>query len=324
MQLPLLLACCLGVAVLAAMCVGRYPIDAGQLLKLLAGDQSDPTAVSVLWQVRGPRVLTSALVGAALAASGVALQSVFRNPLAAPDLLGVSAGAALGAVLGILSGWALFGIQLAAFLGGLVAVAMVWLIGTRLVLRDGMLSLVLAGFAIGSLLGALVSLVKLFADPLTQLPAMTFWLLGSFTSVSARELMVLASCLVLAFVPLVALRWQADALALSDDEVRSLGVRLVRLRVVLVLGATLATAASVAVAGTVGWVGLIVPHAARLLVGVSVARVLPVAMLLGALLMVLIDTLGRSLGSFEIAPGVLTALIGAPALFLLMARNRSG
>ena len=315
------------VALFASVCIGRFPIAPGQLLDLLLarsdGDVSadQQTAQVVLWQVRGPRVLASAIVGAALAASGVALQSVFRNPLAAPDLLGVSAGAALGAVLGMFLGWSVAGIQMGAFAGGLFAVGAVWLVGVRLPLRDKVLSLVLTGIAIGSLLGALIALIKMLADPYTQLPAITFWLLGSFASVEPRDLRWLAAVCVLGMVPMVVMRWRADALALSDDEARTLGVRLGTLRGALVLGATLVTAASVATAGIIGWVGLVVPHAARLLVGAAFSRVLPVAMFLGALLMVVIDTLGRSVVQAEIPPGVLTALIGAPALFLLMIRR---
>lgn len=314
-------------ALAASLCVGRFPIAPAQLLELLlagpgAGEPGQvATANTVLWQIRGPRVLAAALVGAALAASGVALQSVFRNPLAAPDLLGVSAGAALGAVLGILLGWTVTGVQAGAFVGGLGAVAAVWAVGTRLPMRDRILSLVLAGIAVGSLLGALIALVKMVADPYTRLPAITFWLLGSFTSIAPGDLFWLAAVGLLGILPLLAFRWQADALALSDDEVRALGIRLGVLRVALVLGATLATAASVAAAGIVGWVGLVVPHAARMLVGSTFPRVLPVAMLLGALLMIVVDALGRSIAQSEVPPGVLTALVGAPALFLLMARR---
>lgn len=319
----------LGLALLAstlyALGSGRFHLPLGEVLRLLAGSQDAPsTAETVLWQIRGPRVLASIVVGAALAASGVALQSVFRNPLAAPDLLGVSAGAALGAVLGIFLGWSVFAIQASAFAGGLAAVALVYAVGTVLPLRDRTLSLVLAGIAIGSMLGALIALVKTLADPYTQLPAITFWLLGSFSSITTVDLALLATLTVLGIVPLVLMRWRADALALSDDEVHALGLRLPVLRLALVCGATLATSGTVAAAGIIGWIGLVVPHAARLMVGASFPRVLPVAMLLGALLMLVIDTLGRSIGQSEVPPGVLTALVGAPVLFALMIRRADG
>lgn len=314
--------------VLLALGTGSFPLSFADVLGLLAERLGGPAselpaaAGTVLWQVRAPRVLAAVIVGAGLAASGVALQAVFRNPLAAPDLLGVSAGAALGAVLGIFLGWAVWAIQGAAFAGGLLAVAIVHAIGSALPLRDRTLSLVLAGIAVGSMLGALVALIKTLADPYTQLPAITFWLLGSLASIGAAELLGLAVFGIAGLLPLFLMRWRADALMLADDEVRALGIRLPRLRFALIVGATLVTAATVAAAGIIGWIGLVVPHAARLLVGASFARLLPVAMLLGALLMLAIDTLGRSVGEAELPPGVLTALIGAPALFLLMMRRR--
>lgn len=324
-ELILLLA--LAVAVAVAVGLGRFPLGPADVVRLVlaqltGGDHGLPAAAeTVFWEIRGPRVLAAAMVGAALAASGCALQSVFRNPLASPDLLGVSAGAALGAVLGILLGWTVATTQAAAFAGGLAAAATVWTVGTRLPLRDRILSLVLVGIAVGSLLGALLALVKMLADPYAELPAITFWLLGSFSTIAPADLGWLAALGLLGILPLFAFRWQADALALSDDEVRMLGVNPVALRAALVVGATLVAAASVALAGIIGWVGLVVPHAARMLVGAGFSRVLPVAMLLGALLMVVIDALGRSIAPAEVPPGVLTALVGAPALFLLMLRR---
>ncbi len=319
------LAIALVALALYALGSGRFHLPLGEVLRMLAGAQDvPPAAETVLWQIRGPRVLAAIVVGAALAASGAALQSVFRNPLAAPDLLGVSAGAALGAVLGIFLGWSAIVIQASAFAGGLAAVALVYAVGTVLPLRDRTLSLVLAGIAIGSMLGALIALVKTLADPYSQLPAITFWLLGSFASITAVDVALLALLAALGLVPLVLMRWRADALALSDDEVHALGLRLPALRLALVCGATLATSATVAAAGVIGWIGLVVPHAARLMVGASFARTLPVSMLLGGLLMLLIDTLGRSIGQSEVPPGVLTALVGAPVLFALMLRRADG
>src|SRR5690606_16002810 len=192
-----LLVCALVVTTLYALGSGRFELPLAEVLRLVArgvlpGDADGALAETVLWQIRGPRILASLTVGAALAASGVALQSVFRNPLAAPDLLGVSAGAALGAVAGIFLGWTVFAIQASAFAGGLAAVAIVYAVGTVLPLRDRTLSLVLAGIAIGSMLGALIALVKTLADPYTQLPAITFWLLGSFASITVVDLALLS------------------------------------------------------------------------------------------------------------------------------------
>ncbi len=318
----------LAATIVGGLGVGAFPLGATDLWRLLVDAIGGPahelseTSQSVIWQLRGPRVVAAAVVGAGLAASGLSMQSVFRNPLAAPDLLGVSAGAALGAVIGIYLGWPLPAIQAGAFAGGLGAAGLVYLIGTRLLLRDRVLSLVLAGIAIGSLLAALIALLKTLADPVAQLPAITFWLLGSFASVGPSDLGWLVAVVGLGIAPMLVLRWRADALALSDDEVRSLGIGPASLRAVLLAGAALATAACVAAAGVIGWVGLVIPHAARLLVGASFAGALPVAMLLGAILMVLIDAIGRATTHIEIPPGVLTALLGAPALFALMLRRR--
>lgn len=328
--LTIALGVVLAASMLAALGAGQYPLRLSQVLQMLlspvggGASEAGDLAQTVLWKIRLPRVGASVVVGAALTASGVALQSVFRNPLAAPDLLGVSAGAALGAVLGIFLGWSIVTIQAAAFAGGLAAVIVVHAVGTVLPLHDRTLSLVLAGIAIGSMLGALIALVKTVADPYTQLPAITFWLLGSFASITPTDLSMLLAFGALGIVPLVLMRWRADALALSDDEIHALGLRLPVLRAALIAGATLATSATVAAAGIIGWIGLVVPHAARLLVGASFSRVLPVSMLMGALLMLMIDTLGRSVAQAEIPPGVLTALVGAPVLFALMLRRREG
>ena len=314
-------------AILVSFAVGRFALGPDDVRRLLWARASGaahglaPNAETVFWQIRAPRVLSAALCGAALAAAGAALQSVFRNPLAAPDLLGVSAGAALGAVLGIFLGWGIAAIQAGAFVGGLVAVALVYAVGQSLSLHDRALSLVLSGIAIGSVLGALVALIKTLADPYTQLPAITFWLLGSFSAIDPVDLGVLGLGAAIGVLPLLLLRWRADALALSDDEVRSLGIDVRRLRMAMIVGATLATAVTVATAGIIGWIGLVVPHAARLVVGARFSRLLPVSMLLGALLMLVIDTAGRGLAQAEVPPGVLSALLGAPVLFLLMLRR---
>ncbi|HEY5632294.1 MAG TPA: iron ABC transporter permease [Burkholderiaceae bacterium] len=326
LPLQFLLLFVLVAAFVVALGSGSYPLTPAQIAALIgerfAASTAEPASASaaVFWEIRAPRVAAAAIVGSALAAAGLALQACFRNPLASPDLLGVSAGAALGAVLGMFLGWSLAAIHLLAFAGGLVTVGVVYLVARRLALRDRLLSLLLSGIAIASLLGALIALVKIAADPRGQLPAITFWLMGSFAGIGPRELVWLALGSALGFVPLVLWRWRADALALSDDEVRSIGIAPAGVRAALVGGATLATAACVAVSGVIGWVGLVVPHAARLLVGSSFRAALPVSMLLGATLMVAIDAIGRTAAAIELPPGVLTALVGAPALFLLIVR----
>ncbi len=319
------LALLLVAALLAAAMVGSVPIDLAALLGLLgagpAGDghEASARAGAVLWQVRLPRVLCAALVGAALAMSGAGMQAVFRNPLAAPDLLGVSAGAALGAVLGMYAGWPVAGIQAAAFVGGLAAVTLVWLSARWLPAADRALALILSGVAIGSLLAAGVAMLKYLADPYGELPAMTFWLLGSFSAVGPSDVAVVAASTVVSAGLLALLRWRVDLLLLGDEEARTSGIRPARLRAVVIVACTLAASGAVAVSGLIGWIGLVVPHLARLLVGAGFARLLPASMLCGALLLLAVDTLARSVAEAELPPGVLMAVIGAPVLFALLA-----
>ena len=276
-------------------------------------------AVNVILQVRGPRVLIAVLVGAALAVAGTAFQGLFRNPLVSPDLLGASSGAALGAVLGIYLSLGVFAIQVLAFVGGLAAVVAVYLIGSTIRARDPILVLVLTGVVIGALLGACVGLVKYIADPYNQLPAMTFWLLGSLAAASAADLMPLFGPVALGILILLALRWRMNVLSLPDEEARALGLPAGPMRVAVIAAATLVTSASVATAGIVGWVGLVVPHIARTLVGPEFGRLIPTAALLGGGFLLVIDTLARTAAAIEIPLGILTAIVGTPFFVWLLA-----
>jgi iron complex transport system permease protein len=310
---------------LFAFTVGRYPVGLGDLIgvlvsKLTGGSSPAPAAVeNVILQVRGPRVLAAALIGAALAVAGTAFQGLFRNPLVSPDILGASSGAALGAVLGILFSLGVFAIQALAFVGGLIAVAAVYAIGSAVRSRDPILVLVLTGVVIGSLLGAGVGLVKYLADPYNQLPAMTFWLLGSLAATGVADLVPLFGPVAVGTVVLVALRWRMNVMSLPDEEARALGLPTGFLRVAIVAAATLVTSASVATAGIIGWVGLVVPHIARTLVGPDFARLIPAAALLGGGFLLVIDTLARTAAAIEIPLGILTALVGTPFFIWLLA-----
>lgn len=321
----LLLSLALLALVVVSIGAGRYALGPAELLAVLSGalGHASPavssTDAAIVWQVRLPRVMAAVLVGAALAMSGAGMQAVFRNALAAPDLLGVSAGAAFGAVIAIVLGWPVAGIQLSAFCGGLLAVTLVSLASLLLRTGDRVMTLILCGIAIGSLLSAGVAMLEYLADPVRQLPAITFWLLGSFAMVGPDDVASLAVTTLLGGAVLAALRWRVDLLLLSDDEARTSGVRVDWLRAAVIVACTVATAGAVAVAGMIGWIGLVMPHAARMAVGAGFARSLPVAALAGALMLLLVDTLARTLTDFEIPPGVLTALVGVPALFLLMA-----
>jgi iron complex transport system permease protein len=310
---------------LLAFTVGRYPVSLADLFHLvtakLTGRTPDmPAAVqNVIWLVRGPRVLAAALVGAALSVAGTAFQGLFRNPLVSPDLLGASSGAALGAVLGIYFSLGVLEIEALAFAGGLVAVAAVYLIGSAMSPRDPVLVLVLTGVVIGALLGAGVGLLKYLADPYNQLPAMTFWLLGSLAATNVTDLVPLFGPVALGTLVLLALRWRMNVMALPDEEARALGVPTTPLRIAIVAAATLVTSASVATAGVIGWVGLVVPHIARTLVGPDFARLIPAAALLGAGFLLVIDTLARTITATEIPLGILTALVGTPFFIWLLA-----
>jgi iron complex transport system permease protein len=318
------------VLVLIAFSVGRYPVAAGDLLTLLwaklTGSQPAVDAIveTVVWKIRGPRVVAALLIGAALAAAGAAYQSMFRNPLVSPDILGVSAGAAVGAVLGIFLSLNVILIQSLAFAFGLGAVALVYGVSNAVRGHDPLLVLVLAGVVVGSLLGACVALMKYLADPYNQLPVITFWLLGSLASASPADVWSTLPLMVLGLLPLWLLRWRINLLSLDDEEARALGVETRRIRVVVIVAATLMTSAAVAISGVIGWIGLVIPHFARMLVGPDFSRLLPTSILLGAGFLLAVDTLARTVARIEIPLGVLTAFIGTPLFLWQLATARRG
>jgi iron complex transport system permease protein len=313
------------VLVIASFAIGKYPVAPDDLLKLWLG-QSDAvpaqTAI-VVWQIRLPRIIGAILVGAALAGAGATYQGMFRNPLVSPDILGVAAGAGLGAVLGIFLSLPVVGIQLLAFAGGLIVVFLVYLIALSVRGHEPVLVLVLAGVVMGTLAGACISLLKILADPYDQLPAITFWLLGSLAALNTEDLSAALPAVLIGLIPLYLLRWRMNLLSLDDEEARALGVDTGKLRITFICAATLMTAAVVAISGTIGWVGLIMPHIARLLVGPNFSRLLPASMLLGAAYLLLVDNLARTITSIEVPLGILTALLGAPFFLWLLARGRS-
>jgi iron complex transport system permease protein len=310
---------------LLAFTVGRYPVSIGDLAHVLLAKtigqdtHVSPAVESVILQVRGPRVLAAVMVGGALAVAGTAFQGLFRNPLVSPDILGASSGAALGAVLGIFFSLGVLAIQAFAFVGGLIAVALVYVIGSAVRARDPILVLVLTGVVVGALLGAGVGLVKYLADPYNQLPAMTFWLLGSLAAANVSDLLPLFGPVAIGAAVLMALRWRMNVMSLPEEEARSLGVATGPLRIAIVAAATLTSSASVATAGIIGWVGLVVPHLARSLVGPDFPRLLPAAAILGGGYLLLIDTLARTAAEVEIPLGILTAVVGTPFFIWLLA-----
>ncbi len=320
----------LGTLVVIAFSVGRFPVAAGDLARLAwarlsgAPHELPATVETVVFAVRGPRIIAALVVGAALAGAGAAYQSLFRNPLVSPDILGVSAGAALGAILGIFMALDVWVIQGLAFAFGLAAVALAYAIASSMRGHDPILILVLAGVVLGALFGACVALLKYLADPYNQLPAITYWLLGSLASTTAGDVRSIVLPVSIGLAALWLLRWRITVLSLGDEEAAALGVRPGPMRLVVVAGATLMTAAVVSISGIIGWVGLLVPHFARLLVGPDFRRLLPVAVLLGAAFMLGVDTLARTAARIEIPLGVLTAFLGTPIfLWVLAAARRS-
>jgi iron complex transport system permease protein len=311
-----------------AISVGPYPVAPGDLVRLLiakAGGHARPLPAvveTVILQIRLPRVLAALAVGAALAASGAAYQSLFRNPLVSPDILGVSSGAAFGAVIGIFLSLPVVAIEAASFVGGLAAVLIVYVIAAAIRGRDAALVLVLAGVVIGALFGAGIGLLKYLADPYNQLPAITFWLLGSLAATNPGDLTALLPALAIGLTPLGLLRWRIDVMTLGEEEATALGIDTRVLRIVVIAAATLMTSAAVAASGIIGWVGLVVPHLARLVVGPSFTRLLPVSVLFGAAHLLAVDTLARSLGTVELPLGVLTAALGTPVFLWVLAFSR--
>jgi len=320
-----------GLIALALVCLmfGKYPLSAGEVFAALRtsfGGQTpaDPTSLTVIYSVRLPRVMAAIVVGSVLAAAGATYQGLFRNPLISPDILGVAAGANLGAVLGIFLSLSVVVIQMLSFAGGLAAVLAVYLIGGLIRGRDPILTLVLAGVAVGALVGAGISLIKILADPYDQLPAITYWLLGSLASVTLADLAFILPSVVVGTLTLFLLRWRVNLLSLGEDEARALGVETRRLRPILVVAATLMTSAVVSISGVIGWIGLVVPHVVRMLVGPDFRVLLPASMIAGAAFLLVIDLLARTMALTEIPLGILTATVGAPFFLGLLARGRTG
>lgn len=320
---PLLLMAILLLCFLMALTSGKYSLTLEELYRLFTqAPVDDPRSNTVFWQIRFPRVLAAILIGGGLAIAGAAYQGMFRNPLVSPDILGVSAGAGVGAVLGIFLGQSLVSIQLFAFVGGLITVAVVYFIARLARQHDPILSLVLVGVAVSAICGSAISLMKILADPYTQLPSITFWLLGGLSSITQQDLWSVLPIMIVGFVPLLMLRWRMNLLSLSDEEAKSLGVNVTLNRTILIVSATLITASTVSIAGIIGWVGLIVPHITRMIVGANFRYQLPAAMAIGAILLLITDTLARTIAAIELPLGILTSAVGAPFFLAILLQTR--
>lgn len=278
---------------------------------------------TVVFRIRLPRVIAAMLVGGGLALAGTSFQGLLRNPLVSPDILGVAAGAGFGAALGILISGNPLVIQVFAFLFGILAVAIAYGIG-RTVGKGSTLVLVLGGIIVGSLFSALISLAKYAADPYDTLPAIVFWLMGSLSTVSNADILAVAPPILLGALCLYLVRWRINLLAVGEEEARALGVDTKKMTLLLIVAATVITASAVCISGIIGWVGLVVPHIGRMLVGPDFRRLIPVSTALGASFLLIVDDIARTLTAAEIPLGILTALIGAPFFAYLLTRKKVG
>jgi iron complex transport system permease protein len=315
-------------AVLGSLVLGRYPVSLIDLGRFLGfGPEMDPDQArlirTLILDIRLPRILAAVCVGASLAASGAAFQAMFVNPLVSPGLLGVLAGASLGAALGMVFSSRWLVVQCSTFAFGLLAVGLALLMA-RLCRGDRLLLLVLSGIVVSSLFTALLSLVKYLADPYDQLPAITYWLMGGFSLVTRDSMFIIGPAMVLGIGVILSLSGYLNVLTMGDEEARTLGVRVTLVRMILILAATFVGSLTVVAGGVIGWVGLIIPHVGRMLVGPDNRVLLPVAVLFGALYLLIMDNLSRLIFPVEIPLGILTAILGIPVFAMALRSNRGG
>lgn len=310
---------------LGCICVGRMEIPISDVFKtigaIFTGQETDVQNYSIIVNLRLPRILMAIIVGAGLTCAGNTFQSLFSNPLATPDILGVTSGTCVGAILAIILSFGILETQLIALAFGLVSVLFTIKIAGRN--KNGsMIYLVLAGVIASSLFNAIGSLLKYTADPQDKLPEITYWLMGSFTTATYQKLLIGSPLIIVGIVIIYLLRWRLNILALSEDEAKASGIDLKKTRMIFIFASTLITASAVSMCGQIGWIGLLIPHCARMLVGSNNRYVVPLSISLGASFMILIDTLSRSLTVIELPLSILTAIIGAPVFILLLNRSK--
>ncbi len=311
---------------LASLLYGRFSLPLSSWWKLLTQPHASEIARVVLLQVRLPRILAAILIGGGLSVSGAAFQGLFRNPMASPDILGAYAGAGFGASVGILLGFSIVGIQLLGLLGGVAAMTLVWSLAAVAGRTGGdpTLLLILVGIIVREAGMALIRLTEYVADPHGKLAAVTFWLVGGLAAVNLHDLAFVVPPIVLGTLPLLLLRWRLNVLSFGEEEAQTLGVHPWRIRVVIILCAALVSAAVVAVAGMIMWVGLVIPHLARMLVGANHRLLLPASLLLGGCYLLAVDDCARCLFALEVPLGILTSLVGVPFFLYLVFHTRMG
>lgn len=311
----------------ASFLMGRYPISPVDVVKTILSPilpqlEVSSTITTIVFEIRLPRIIAALVVGASLAMAGAAFQSIFQNPLVSSDLLGVSNGSGFGAALGILISGAGVVTQIFAFIFGVISVAITYLI-SKSYKAGGILVLVLSGVAISAFFNSLISAIKFIADPDDKLPEIVYWLMGSLASVTVDKLIMIAVPIIIGALILLLLRWQMNILAMGDEEAQSLGLNPSRTRLFIITGCTLLTSAAVSISGIIGWVGLIIPHMARMIVGPDNKILIPASLSLGASFLLLVDNISRALISIEIPIGILTAIIGVPIFLYLLKRGYS-
>lgn len=307
--------------------LGRYPISPQDVIMALASklffvnSNLSPTLNTVLFQIRLPRIMAAMMVGAALSVAGASFQGLFKNPLVSPDKLGVSAGAGFGAALAILFSASAIMIQFSAFIWALIAVSLTYFLG-RAFKGTSMLTLVLCGIAVAALFSALLSLVKYIADPYGQLQAIVFWIMGSLAAVTNQDILMISLPIIIGTTILLLIRWRINVLSMGEEEAQTLGVDIKKLQAIIIICCTVITASAVSICGIIGWIGLVIPHIARMIVGPDHKALLPASIILGAFFLLLIDNVARTLTSVEIPLGVLTAIIGAPFFLYLLKQSK--
>ncbi len=309
---------------LLSLSIGRYPIVPKELYAYLFTTGSyDTNLPIVLLSIRLPRIIAAIAVGGALSIAGASYQGMFRNPMVSPDILGVTAGAGLGAATAILLSLPPVGIQLLSFAGGIGAVLIAVSISKSIgKIHDVILVLVLSGMIISSLCGALISMIKYIADPDDKLPAITYWLMGSLSAIRMEDLYIVLPIIAVGIIPLILLSWQLNVLSFGDDEAKSLGINTFFLRSLVIVCASLITASIVSISGIIGWVGLIIPHITRMITGPNHRILLPASFLLGGIFLLSVDNLSRSISSVEIPIGILTSIIGAPFFIYFLKKSK--
>jgi iron complex transport system permease protein len=307
--------------------VGRYPVSPDEVLTVLIDklfftkSTLPPTVSTIIFDIRLPRILAAMMIGASLSIAGAAFQGLFQNPLVSPDKLGVSAGAGFGASIAILFSASVFMIQFSAFFWGLIAVGLTYFLG-RAFKGTSMLTLVLCGIAIASLFTALLSLIKYVADPFGQLQTIVFWLMGSLAAVNNHDIIIMGIPIFIGSIILLLVRWRINVLSMGEDEAQTLGINTKRLQTMIIVCCTIVTASAVSICGIIGWVGLVIPHVARMIVGPDHKILLPASIIIGAFFLLLIDDIARTFTTTEIPLGILTAIIGAPFFLYLLMKSK--